>query len=174
MNRMVFIFKSGIAAYCILFIISCNDSTIDEQVLSPLKITIPTELKQISEIEKFVTKTESQINHLSEETKILIAEYRQISNNKTKKDNLMEEVKKVTINGRINSDFVHLSEIYSKIDLQSSVLKNQLTGKQMDALNLITNKFKTRIDELMILYRSFQKEQKLTNKFLIKNKNQQS
>jgi len=109
MNRIVSIFKSVMAVYCLIFIISCNDSAIDEQVLSPLKITIPTELKQISEIEKFVTKTESQINHLSEETKILISEYRQISNSKIKKDNLMEEVKKVTINGRINSDFVHLS-----------------------------------------------------------------
>lgn len=155
---MIFIFKSGIAAYCILFIISCNDSTINEQVLSPLNIAIPTELMQISEIEKFVTKTELQINHLSEETKILISEYRQISKSKTKKDNLMEEVKKVTINGRINSDIVHLSEIYTKIDLQSSELKNQLTEKQMDTLNLITNEFKTRIDELMILYKTIQKE----------------
>jgi hypothetical protein len=172
MNRIVSILKSGMAVYCLIFIISCNDSAIDEQVLSPLKITIPTELKQISEIEKFVTKTESQINHLSEETKILISEYRQISKSKTKKNNLMEEVKKVTINGRINSYFVHLSEIYTKIDLQSSELKNQLTGKQIDGFNLITNEFKTRIDELMILYKSIQKEQKSTNKYLIKNKNQ--
>lgn len=169
---MAFIFKSGFAAYCILFIMSCSDSAIDEQVLSPLKITIPTELKQISEIEKFITKTESQINHWSEETKILIAEYRQISNNKTKKENLMEEVKKLTINGRINSYFAHLSDIYTKIDLQSSELKNQLTEKQTDDFNLITNEFKTRINELLILYKSIQKEQKSTNKYFIKNKNQ--
>ena len=172
MNRIVSIFKSVMAVYCLIFIISCNDSAIDVQVLSPLKITIPTELKQISEIEKFVTKTESQINHLSEETKILITEYRQISNSKIKKDNLMEEVKKVTINGRINSDFVHLSEIYTKIDLQYSELKNQLTEKQTDDFNLITNEFKIGIDELMILYKSIQKEQKSTNKYFIKNKKQ--
>ena len=42
----------------------------------------------------------------------------------------------------------------------------------MDAFNLITNEFKTRIDELMILYKSIQKEQKSTNKYFIKNKNQ--
>jgi len=51
-------------------------------------------------------------------------------------------------------------------------LKNQLTEKQTDDFNLITNEFKIGIDELMILYKSIQKEQQSTNKYLIKNKNQ--
>jgi hypothetical protein len=41
----------------------------------------------------------------------------------------MKEVKKVTINGRINSDFVHLSEIYTKIDQRSSELKKSTFQK---------------------------------------------
>jgi len=50
MNRIVSIFNSGMAVFCLIFIISCNDSTNDEQVFSPFKISTPIELKQFSEI----------------------------------------------------------------------------------------------------------------------------
>lgn len=160
MNRIVSIFKSGMAVYFLIFIISCHDSTNDDQVLSPFKIIIPAELKQISEIEKLVTKTETQINHLTEETKFLISEYRHISGCKTKEDNLMMDIKKVTIRGRINTGFENLSEIYNKIDFQTSELANPLNTEQKKALELITNQLKNRIDELMIYYKSFDKENK--------------
>ena len=134
MNTIVSIFKSGMAVYCLIFIISCHDSTNGDLVHSPLKVIIPAELKQISEIEKFVIETESGINNISEETKILISEYRKISGSNTSEDNLMEDIKKVTIRGRINTGFENLSEIYNKIDFQTSELANPLNTEQKKAL----------------------------------------
>jgi len=146
--------------FCLILIISCNDSTNHEQVFSPFKISTPNELKQFSEIEKFFIETDLRINHVSEQTEILISEYRQISCIKTKENNLMEEVKRVTISGRINAAFENLSEIYAEIDLQKSEFTNPLNWEQKKALELITNQLKNKIDELMIYYKSFEKENK--------------
>jgi len=95
MNRIVSIFNSGMAVFCLIFIISCNDSTNDEQVFSPFKISTPIELKQFFEI-----------------------------------------------------------------DLQSLELANPLNWEQKKALELITNQLKNKINELMIYYKSFEKENK--------------
>lgn len=158
MLKAISIFKTQTIVITVLFFISCNTETRFEKDLSSQKVAIPDTLKDLKEIEAFVNQTESEINYLSVQTQQLIEEYRILQDKSNKENSLMADVKRVAIKSRINAAFADLSEIYSEIDLQKADLENQLNAEQKLAFNLISNQLKEKIDEVMISFKSFEKE----------------
>ena len=142
----------------VLLVISCKNQSSDLMTIPPIEISIPADLKGNIEIESFIEKTEVQINCLATLSQELILQYRKILDDKTMINGLMTDVKKVTTRARINAAFVNLSEIYNEIDFQSSVMENQLNSEQKKAFRMITIQLKNKIDEIMISYKSFEKE----------------
>ncbi len=121
---------------------------------------IPETLKGNTEVETYLNQTSSKINQLAIETQQLITEYNNLSDSKNKKNDLMADVKKVTIRGKINASFKNLSEIYNEINLQKSALANSLNTEQKETLKVTTNQLKTKIDTLMIYCKSYENEGK--------------
>lgn len=151
-------FRTQAVVMTVLIFFSCNTDNKFEKDIASQKGLIPDTLKGLKEIEAFVTQAESEINYLSVQTQQLIEEYRILPDKSNKKNSLMADIKRVTIKGRINAVFADLSEIYSEIDLQKADLENQLNAEQKLAFNSITNHLKHKIDEVMINFKSFEKE----------------
>lgn len=139
---------------------SCNTKTRFENDLLAQNILIPYILKDMKDIQAFVTETESQINRLTIQSQHLNEEYRSISDKSNKRNGLMSDVKKVTIRGRINAVFSDLSEIYSKIDSQASYFEIQLSAEQKLAFKSVTNQLKDKIDVVMISLNPVDEESK--------------
>ena len=152
------IFRPQTFVMTVLLFFSCNTENRFENDISPPKILIPDTLKGLKKIEAFVNETESEINYLSAQTQYLIEEYRIIPDKNNKKNSLMVDVKRVTINGRICATFTDLSEIYCEIDLQETDLENQLNAEQKLSLNLVSNQLKEKIEEVIINLKSFEKQ----------------
>ena len=154
------ILKILAVAMAVLAIFSCNSESITEENLPEKKIFIPEILKGKTEIEFFVKSTETEVNRLSIQKQQLTSEYKSLSSESNRKNVLMADIKKVTINGRINNAFTKLSEIYNEIDLQSSAFESNLNDEQKKALRVITGELKKKIENTMIEYKLIEKKQK--------------
>ena len=135
-------------------VFSCNIESTSAKKLTENEISIPEILKGKSEIESFVSSCVTEIRNLSIQQQQLVGEYQTITDERNRKNDLMAEVKKVTIHGRINDAFTKLSLINYEINLKSSTCEVKLNEEQKAAFNLIKRQLKNEIEQMMIEYKS--------------------
>lgn len=153
------IFRNTALLIVLVIAISCSGTKSNADLLPPLNIEVPADLKGNPEAVSFIKDSEQAINQYTQSAEELAAKLKPYINKKQEELGTIDKVKMLGALGQFTANFTMVGLKYGEMLEKSKALEESMSEEQAAALATVLDAFKNRMQQIEEKYKDFNQVQ---------------